>query len=558
MGESRSDRLAAALAAIRRRWGAGALGFAPTRRPPLGAATLATGFAALDAALGGGIGFGQAVALWGPPTCGATTLLLHTLARAQAEGLNAAFLDLPRSFDPAAAQHCGVDLAGLILAHPDGPREALAIAQALLTSRTAEIVAIGDIAPLLATPDGTARLRAALTLLRPTLRRTGGVLLLRCPSEPGQKAAGRRQHAGQGSPLPDTHRHRSDPDGDTSLIDADLILGLRRTGWLWERDQVDKQALEDAGLIKIDLLGLRTLSMLAEAERLLAGGGSLMMGHQGDHADRSRPEDAVGVAGGGAQAQGRTATRSPLTLLASLTPDDPAVYAMLSAGDSIGVFQVESRAQAQLLPRLRPACFADLIVAISLIRPGPIQGEMVHPYLRRRAGIEPVTFAHPALAPALGETLGVILFQEQVLKVARALVGFSPGQGEQLRRALGRMPHAESRRPMAGHAGSRHDAEPDRQASHEDAAFARIHADFIAGAVGRGVPAEVAEAVFGQLRAFAGYAFPKSHAAAFAVLVYQAAWLKRYHPAAFYAAPGPSGPSWIWPTSAGARDCRNA
>lgn len=233
MGESRSDRLAAALAAIRRRWGAGALGFAPTLRPPLGAATLATGFAALDAALSGGIGFGQAVALWGAPTCGATTLLLHTLGRAQAEGLNAAFLDLPRSFDPAAAQRCGVDLAGLILAHPADPREALAIAQALLTSRTAEVVALGDVAPLLATPDGAALLRTALTLLRPTLRRTGGVLLLRGPLP--QRAM---HHAGQRSPLPDAHAPSAGAADAPGSVDADLILGLRRTGWLWERDLV--------------------------------------------------------------------------------------------------------------------------------------------------------------------------------------------------------------------------------------------------------------------------------------------------------------------------------
>ncbi len=110
---------------------------------------------------------------------------------------------------------------------------------------------------------------------------------------------------------------------------------------------------------------------------------------------------------------------------------------MLGEADTIGVFQVESRAQAQVLPRLKPQQFGDLIVGISLIRPGPIQGNMVHPYLRRRQGLEPVTYAHPLLEPALAETLGVILFQEQVLKVARDLAGFTAGQGEQLRRALG-------------------------------------------------------------------------------------------------------------------------
>src|SRR5919109_352286 len=110
---------------------------------------------------------------------------------------------------------------------------------------------------------------------------------------------------------------------------------------------------------------------------------------------------------------------------------------MIAQADTIGMFQVESRAQAQILPRLKPRCMADLIVAISLIRPGPLQGDMVHPYLRRRQGLEPVTYKHPLLKPALEETLGVVLFQEQVLKVARDLAGFTAGQGEQLRRALG-------------------------------------------------------------------------------------------------------------------------
>ncbi len=243
--------------------------------------------------------------------------------------------------------------------------------------------------------------------------------------------------------------------------------------------QWDKDSLETAGLVKIDLLGLRMLSALAEAGRRLA----------------------------------------PLRL-ADLTFDDPAVYDMISAGDTLGVFQVESRAQTQLQPRLKPRCFGDLVIAISLIRPGPIQGDMVHPYLRRRAGAEPVSYAHPRLEPALRETLGVILFQEQVLKVARDLAGFSPGQGELLRRAL----------------GSKYGA----------AALERFRADFLAGAQANGVPADVAETVFAQLRAFGGYAFAKSHAAAFAVLVYQSAWLKRYQPAVLLCALLNHQPMGFW------------
>jgi error-prone DNA polymerase len=218
--------------------------------------------------------------------------------------------------------------------------------------------------------------------------------------------------------------------------------------------------------------------------------------------------------------------------LDKLSFDDPAVYEMIGRADTIGVFQVESRAQAQMLPRMKPDCFNDLVVAISLIRPGPIQGNMVHPYLRRRLGLEPVTYAHPSLEPALAETLGVILFQEQVLKVARDLAGFSPGQGEQLRRALG------SKRA------------PEK--------IERFQAEFLEGAVGRGVPLETAGLVFDQLRAFGGYSFAKSHAAAFAVLVYQSAWLKRYHFAAFYTALLNNQPMGFWNPAVLVNEARRA
>ena len=251
--------------------------------------------------------------------------------------------------------------------------------------------------------------------------------------------------------------------------------------------QWDKNALEDAGLVKVDILGLRMLAAISEAVELI----------------------------------GQTNGRAPD--LDRLRFDDPAVYAMIARADTIGVFQVESRAQAQVLPRLKPRCMADLIVAISLIRPGPLQGDMVHPYLRRRQGLEPVRYAHPLLQPALEETLGVILFQEQVLKIARDLAGLTAGQGEQLRRALGAKTGAA-------------DAE-------------RLREAFLEGAAKQRVPPGVAEAVFEQLRAFGGYAFPKSHAAAFAVIVYQSAWLKRYYPAAFFCALLNHQPMGFWPPS---------
>lgn len=248
--------------------------------------------------------------------------------------------------------------------------------------------------------------------------------------------------------------------------------------------QWDKDGLETAGLVKIDILGLRMLSAIAETLEIV------------ERQTGQRPD------------------------LDALIFDDPAVFEMISDADTIGVFQVESRAQAQMLPRFRPNCFADLIVAISLIRPGPIQGNMVHPYLRRRLGDEEVSYLHPLLEPALKETLGVILFQEQVLKVARDLAGFTPGQGEQLRRALG------SKRSLEE--------------------IERLRAAFVAGAVGKGVTEDIAETVFDKLKAFGLYSFPKSHAAAFSVLVYQSGWLKRYHPAAFYTALLNNQPMGFW------------
>lgn len=252
--------------------------------------------------------------------------------------------------------------------------------------------------------------------------------------------------------------------------------------------QWDKESLEDAGLVKIDLLGLRMLSLIADASAL-AGVSPEMDGF-----------------------------------------DDPAVYEMVSAADTVGVFQVESRAQQNVLPRLKPDRFNDLVVSISLIRPGPIQGDMVHPYLRRRSGEEVVTYAHERLRPALAETLGVVLFQEQVLKVARDLAGFTPGQGELLRRALGRK-NAED-------------------------AIRSFHDDFTIGAARLGVAGDVAGAVFETLRAFGGYSFPKSHAAAFAVLVYRSAWLKCYHAPAFYCALLNHQPMGFWSPAVIVNDAR--
>jgi len=238
--------------------------------------------------------------------------------------------------------------------------------------------------------------------------------------------------------------------------------------------QWNKDSVEDAGLIKVDLLALHTLGMVEEA---LA------------HIQTIRKEHPD---------------------LDGLPLDDPRIYAVLQEADTIGCFQVESRAQMQMLPQLLPTCFEDLIVEISLVRPGPIQGNMVHPYLRRRQGAEPVTYVHPTLEPILQETLGVMVFQEQVIRVAVAVAGFSPAEADQLRRAMSR--------------------------SRSEEAMLTLRAKFIEKAQANRVSLEIAETIFEQLLAFSGYGFCKSHAAAFAHIAYQTLYLKAYYPAMFYCA----------------------
>ncbi len=190
--------------------------------------------------------------------------------------------------------------------------------------------------------------------------------------------------------------------------------------------------------------------------------------------------------------------------------DDQAVFDDLCAADTIGVFQVESRAQMNTLPRLKPRCFYDLVVEVALIRPGPIQGEMVHPYLRRKAGEEEVTYPHPSLEPILKRTLGVPLFQEQGMQVAIAAAGFTAGEADNLRRAMG---HKRSRERMAD-----------------------ICQKMIDGMIRNGFSQDVAQRIYNQINAFADYGFPESHAASFALLVYASAYLKHYYAPEFLAA----------------------
>ncbi|MET8624636.1 error-prone DNA polymerase [Kitasatospora sp. NPDC004669] len=235
--------------------------------------------------------------------------------------------------------------------------------------------------------------------------------------------------------------------------------------------QWDKEGCAEAGLVKIDLLGLGMLSALHDACDLITQ-------HHDRHLD-----------------------------LATIPPDDPDVYAMLCRADSIGLFQVESRAQASALPRLRPRHFYDLVVQVALIRPGPIQGGSVHPYINRRNGREKPAIPHPLMERALAKTLGVPLFQEQMMQLAIDCAGFTPTEADKLRQAMG------------------------AKRSHER--VAELRERLLAGMAERGIPQDVAEDVYAKIDAFSGYGFPESHAASFALLVYASAWLKHHYPAAF-------------------------
>lgn len=239
--------------------------------------------------------------------------------------------------------------------------------------------------------------------------------------------------------------------------------------------QWDKDDCAAIGLVKFDLLGLGMLSALHYAIDLVAE-------HKGIDVD-----------------------------LARLDLSDERVYEMLQRADSIGVFQVESRAQMATLPRLKPRVFYDLVVEVALIRPGPIQGGSVHPYIKRRNGVEPVTYDHPSMEPALRKTLGVPLFQEQLMQLAVDCAGFSPAEADELRRAMGSKRSTEK--------------------------MQRLRERFYTGMAGRhGITGDVADRIYEKLAAFANFGFPESHSLSFASLVYYSSWFKLYHPAPFCAA----------------------
>ena len=262
-----------------------------------------------------------------------------------------------------------------------------------------------------------------------------------------------------------------------------------RTVIAWDKDDIDS-----LGILKVDILALGMLSCIRKAF------GLLRQHHQVDYT------------------------------LATLPPEDPAVYDMLCKSDTLGVFQVESRAQMNFLPRMRPRCFYDLVIQVAIIRPGPIQGDMVHPFIRRRNGEEAVSFPSDELGRVLGKTLGVPLFQEQAMQIAITGAGFTPEEADGLRRALATFKKHGS--------------------------VTEFRTRFLRGMRANGYDDDFAERCFSQIEGFGSYGFPESHAASFALLVYASSWLKRHHPGIFACALLNSQPMGFYAPAQIVRDAR--
>jgi error-prone DNA polymerase len=257
----------------------------------------------------------------------------------------------------------------------------------------------------------------------------------------------------------------------------------------------DKDDLESLGLLKVDVLALGMLSAIRRALGFV-------------NAQR----------------------KSKLTMDSLLLEEDPAVYEMIRHADTIGVFQIESRAQMSMLPRLKPMHFYDLVIEIAIVRPGPIQGDMVHPYLRRREGKEPVDYPNDAVKKVLERTLGVPIFQEQVMQLAVVAAGFTPGEADQLRRAMAAWKRKGGLEPF--------------------------QKKLVDGMRGNGIPAEFADRIYRQILGFGEYGFPESHSVSFALLAYVSAWLKHHEPAAFLAALLNSQPMGFYTPSQLVQDAR--
>jgi error-prone DNA polymerase len=258
--------------------------------------------------------------------------------------------------------------------------------------------------------------------------------------------------------------------------------------------QWDKDDLDTLGLLKVDVLGLGMLTAIRKAFDLVR------------------------------EFRGRELT------MATIPPEDPEVYTMIQQADTTGVFQIESRAQMAMLPRLKPACFYDLVIEVAIMRPGPIQGDMVHPYLRRRQGLEPVSYPSEAVREVLERTLGVPIFQEQVIKLAMVAAGFTPGEADRLRRSMA--------------------------AFRRRGGIDQFETRLIEGMRARGYSETFARQIFKQIEGFGEYGFPESHSASFALLVYVSAWLKRYEPEAFLCALLNSQPMGFYAPSQLVQDAR--
>jgi error-prone DNA polymerase len=267
----------------------------------------------------------------------------------------------------------------------------------------------------------------------------------------------------------------------------------------------DKDDIETLGFFKIDVLGLGMLTAIRKALATIHARGDL----------RLSDDEAF----------------DPLEVVARVPAEDPGVYAMVSRADTVGVFQIESRAQMAMLPRLRPSCFYDLVIEVAIVRPGPIQGGMVHPYLRRRAKEEEASSPHPSLVPILERTLGVPLFQEQVMQIAITGAGYSAGEADQLRR--------------------------DMAAWKRNGKLMRHRERLLAGFAAHGIASDFGEALFEQIKGFGDYGFPESHAASFALLVYLSAWQKAHHPAHFACALLNAQPMGFYSASTIVNDARH-
>ena len=318
-----------------------------------------------------------------------------------------------------------------------------------------------------------------------------------------------RQWVGLTNTLLSFPRHLSQHSGGfviardklTRLVPVENAAMAGRSVIEWDKDDLDA-----LGLLKVDVLALGMLSAIRRTLEFVTE-------------RRTGARDGIDAHG----------VAQPFRMQ-DIPAEDPATYEMICRADTVGVFQIESRAQMSMLPRLKPRTFYDLVVEVAIVRPGPIQGGMVHPYLRRRQGLEPVDYPRDEIRPALERTLGVPIFQEQVMQIAMLAAGFSAGEADALRRAMA--------------------------AWRRKGGLEKFEQRLIDGMLARGYTQEFAQAIFRQIQGFGEYGFPESHAASFALLVYVSSWLKRHEPAAFLAAMLNSQPMGFYAPAQLVRDAR--